>query len=92
MSDSELSPCPFCGGDNLSESWWRGGEVSVKCADCKTEQSKENWNNRPVLDEAVELLRECRDLILEHDLEMHDESAKDLKDRIQNQLEGDSGG
>ena len=37
-----------------------------------------------------ELVRECREYILEHELDCQDEKALELENRIYNQLEADS--
>lgn len=50
---SDLRPCPFCGGQNLRET--RG--YVIECKDCGGEAHKDWWNNRPLLDEAVEALK-----------------------------------
>jgi hypothetical protein len=66
---SDLRPCPFCGGKAIYDKSYKidcyNGCTSVEAwADNRTgsnkEIVKEKWNSRPMLDEAVELLGECR--------------------------------
>lgn len=60
---NELRPCPFEGCEiidkgehNIFEHEGRHGLVMVRCEDCGFEVMKEVWQDRPMLDGALEAL------------------------------------
>ncbi len=45
----EAVPCPFCGGVNLTTTWWAGDDgefTAIACMSCKAEAPAAVWNNR----------------------------------------------
>lgn len=45
----ECQPCPFCGGEHLTDvEWWDddGEFPAVSCLDCKAEAPASTWNTR----------------------------------------------
>lgn len=71
MSTLKLKPCPFCGGEAVTENhhnrytdWWE-----VKCTDCSTAMNEryeyefeavEAWNTRKPMDSILEKIEEVR--------------------------------
>ena len=66
MSETELKPCPFCGGEaEYCKGDWIGKEYWVKCTKCSCKTSLSNnykkpieeWNTRKPMERIIERLR-----------------------------------
>jgi hypothetical protein len=51
-----LKPCPFCGGEPVVTETDFSVNM-VNCNNCSSKAYKDDWNNRPMLDEALETLK-----------------------------------
>lgn len=63
MTETNLKPCPFCGGDDFFVSEWHDF-VSVSCRKCGTEVGP-LWNNRPIEDAQDKELTRLREALEE---------------------------
>jgi transcription elongation factor Elf1 len=91
---TDLKPCPFCGSENLQihETTIASGNKTIECKNCYSNTTKSLWQDRPMLDEAVELLRECRSVIENKTgNDFRPNELIKLANKIDNQLESDSG-
>ena len=72
MTETELKPCPFCGGEDFLISEWKDF-VSIKCGQCETKvgaldekTAVKYWNSRPIedaKDKEIKRLREALEKI-----------------------------